>query len=67
MSGAGAGREPVVYAGMLDVWAAVRDCTAGPDVGDPYWAPPPERPYLEEVSRDPGKLRIVVNYQVDTL
>jgi amidase len=38
--------------------AAVLDCTAGPDVGDPYWAPPPERPYLEEVSRDPGRLRI---------
>jgi len=26
--------------------------------GDPYWAPPPERPFLDEVSRDPGKLRI---------
>jgi len=38
--------------------AAVLGCTAGPDVGDPYWAPPPERPYLEEVSRDPGKLRL---------
>jgi amidase len=38
--------------------AAVLDCTAGPDVGDPYWAPPPERPYLEEVSRDPGRLRL---------
>jgi amidase len=38
--------------------AAVLDCTAGPDVGDPYWAPPPERPYLEEVSRDPGQLRL---------
>jgi amidase len=38
--------------------AAVLDCTAGPDVGDPYWAPPPERPYREEVSRDPGRLRI---------
>jgi amidase len=38
--------------------AAVLDCTAGPDVGDPYWAPPSERPYLEEVSRDPGRLRL---------
>jgi Asp-tRNA(Asn)/Glu-tRNA(Gln) amidotransferase A subunit family amidase/quercetin dioxygenase-like cupin family protein len=38
--------------------AAVLDCTAGPDVGDPYWAPPPDRPYLEEVSRDPGSLRL---------
>jgi amidase len=38
--------------------AAMLDCTAGPDVGDPYWAPPPERPYLEEVSRDPGRRRL---------
>ena len=38
--------------------AAALDCTAGPDVGDPYWAPPPERPYLEEVSREPGRLRL---------
>jgi amidase len=38
--------------------AAMLDCTAGPDVGDPYWAPPPERPYREEVTRDPGRLRI---------
>ena len=38
--------------------AAMLDCTAGPDVGDPYWAPPPERPYLDEVSRDPGRLRL---------
>ena len=34
------------------------DATAGPDVGDPYWAPPPERPYLQEVGADPGRLRI---------
>jgi amidase len=27
-------------------------------VGDPYWAPPPERPFLQEVGRNPGKLRI---------
>jgi amidase len=38
--------------------AAVLDCTAGPDVGDPYWAPPVERSFLEEVSREPGRLRI---------
>jgi len=38
--------------------AALLDCTAGPGVGDPYAAPPPERPYLEEVSRDPGRLRV---------
>jgi amidase len=38
--------------------AALLDATAGPDVGDPYWAPPPERPYRDEVGRDPGRLRL---------
>ena len=38
--------------------AALLDAAAGPGVGDPYWAPPPERPFLEEVGRPPGKLRI---------
>jgi amidase len=38
--------------------AALLDATSGPDVGDPYFAPPPERPFLEELGRDPGKLRI---------
>ena len=38
--------------------AALLDATAGPDLGDPYWAPPPSRPFLDEVGADPGKLRI---------
>ena len=38
--------------------AALLDATAGPSVGDPYWAPPQRRPYVEEVSADPGKLRV---------
>jgi len=38
--------------------AVLLDATAGPDVGDPYWAPPPTRPFLQEVGTDPGKLRI---------
>jgi len=38
--------------------AALLDATAGPDVGDPYMAPPPERPFADEVGRDPGRLRI---------
>jgi amidase len=38
--------------------AALLDATAGPVPGDPYWAPPPERPYALEVGADPGKLRI---------
>jgi amidase len=40
--------------------AALLDATAGSDVGDPYWAPPPARPYLQEVGSDPGRLRIAV-------
>ena len=38
--------------------AALLDATSGPDVGDPYWAPPPARPFLDEVGADPGRLRI---------
>lgn len=38
--------------------AALLDATSGPDVGDPYWAPPPSRPYLSEVGVDPGRMRI---------
>ncbi|MFH1139804.1 MAG: amidase [Pseudomonadota bacterium] len=38
--------------------AALLDATSGPDLGDPYWAPPPARPFLEETTLDPGRLRI---------
>src|SRR5213594_4641005 len=38
--------------------ASLLDATSGPDVGDPYWAPPPSRPFLQEVGEDAGKLRI---------
>ena len=38
--------------------AALLDATSGPDVGDPYFAPPRTRPFLEEVGADPGRLRI---------
>jgi amidase len=38
--------------------AALLDATAGPDSGDPYWAPPPAGRFLDEVGRDPGRLRI---------
>ena len=40
--------------------AALLDATSGPDVGDPYWAPPPARPFLSEIGRDPGRLRIAL-------
>jgi amidase len=38
--------------------AAMLDATAGPDVGAPYYASPPARPFLDEVETAPGKLRI---------
>ena len=43
--------------------AALLDATAGPDVGDPYWAPPPGRPFLQEVGVDPGRLKIAFTTQ----
>ena len=36
------------------------DATQGPDVGAPYAIAPPARPYLNEVSTPPGRLRIAV-------
>src|SRR5438309_3584245 len=40
--------------------AALLDVSAGPEPGDPYWAPPQTRPYAEEVGADPGHLRIAL-------
>ncbi len=40
--------------------AAILDATHGPSPGDPYYAPPPKRPYLQEVATAPGKLKIAV-------
>jgi amidase len=38
--------------------AAMLDATAGPDVGAPYYAASPARPFLQEVGADPGRLRV---------
>ncbi|MBW2090533.1 MAG: amidase [Deltaproteobacteria bacterium] len=46
--------------------AALLDATAGPVAGDPYWAPPPKRPFLEEVGADPGRLRIAFSTETAT-
>ncbi|MHB8293720.1 MAG: amidase [Acidimicrobiales bacterium] len=40
--------------------AAVLDAISGPDLGCWYNAPAPERPFLQEVGADPGRLRIGV-------
>jgi amidase len=38
--------------------AGILDATRGAAPGDPYTAPPPSRPYIDEVGADPGSLRI---------
>jgi amidase/6-aminohexanoate-cyclic-dimer hydrolase len=43
--------------------AALLDATQGPDEGAPYHAPAPERPYLDEVLREPGRLRVAVQLE----
>lgn len=46
--------------------AALLDATAGPEIGDPYWAPPRVRPYAQEVGIDPGRLRIAFTTKAAT-
>jgi amidase len=41
--------------------AAILEAVHGAAPGDPYVAPPPARPYTEEVGADPGKLRIALS------
>ena len=38
--------------------AALLDATLGPGIGDTVIAPPPARPYVEELGAGPGRLRI---------
>jgi amidase len=38
--------------------ALALDVIQGPAPGDPYQAPPPARPYVDEVGADPGSLRV---------
>jgi amidase len=38
--------------------AVMLDAVHGPEASSPYVAPPPERPFSQEVGRDPGRLRI---------
>ncbi len=51
--------ELAVSRSVRDV-AAILEAVHGPAPGDPYVAPPPLRPYTEEVGADPGKLRIAL-------
>ena len=46
--------------------AAALDATSGPVSGDPYFAPPKVRPYLEEVGSRPKRLRIAFSTRTFT-
>lgn len=54
---AGLGVELCVSRTVRDT-AALLDAVHGPGVGDTVIAPAPERPYLQELGADPGRLRI---------
>src|SRR5499426_369661 len=58
--GEGLGGCSVEHAVSLSVRdsAALLDATSGQGAGDPYVAPPPARPFRQEVGADPGALRI---------
>lgn len=53
----GASVEHVLTRSVRDS-AAMLDATHGPDVGAPFEIPAPERPFLEEVTTEPRRLRI---------
>lgn len=55
----GLGVEHCVSRTVRDT-AALLDATRGPGVGDTVIAPPPARPYLDEVGAEPGRLRVGV-------
>jgi amidase len=50
-------QEHVISRSVRDS-AALLDATSGADAGAPYAAPSRSRPFLGEVARDPGRLRI---------
>ena len=53
----GMSTEHVITRSVRDS-AALLDVTCGPDVGAPYFAPLPQRPFAQEVGVAPGRLRI---------
>jgi amidase len=53
----GAAAEHVLTRSVRDS-AAMLDATQGADIGAPYVIPPPETPYLQEIKKKAGKLRI---------
>jgi len=61
---AGIVAEHAVTVSVRDT-AALLDATSGTAQGDPYFAPPHDRPFLAEVGADPGRLRIAVTFGAD--
>jgi len=53
----GAAIEHVLTRSVRDS-AAMLDAITGPEAGEPYGIVPPNRPFLDEVTREPGRLRI---------
>lgn len=53
----GAAMNHIVSRSVRDS-AAMLDATHGPEAGSLFHIEPPARPYLEEVTREPGRLRI---------
>lgn len=56
----GAVVEHVITRSVRDSAAAL-DAVCGPEIGAAYIIPAPEKPYLEEIKRSPGALRIAFN------
>lgn len=54
---AGASVQHAVTRSVRDS-AVLLDIACRPQPGDPYFLAPPERPFAQEVGRDPGRLRI---------
>src|SRR5438046_4894944 len=50
--------QPHVITRSVRDSAAMLDATSGPELGDPYFAPPAAGPFLDETKKKPGKLRI---------
>jgi len=46
--------------------ATLLDATSGPDIGDPYWAPPQKRSFLAEAGTKPEQLRIAFGTELVT-